>query len=355
MADREKLFVMSGNKEVAVVENGKTHILDEALAPLYLKRTRNFEKWVSDRAIDATRPNSRVLKKVHGISRLSSDYDTAMLYNAACITDNFWVRKNDETWDDVRFDNDMYFKTAISSDPDSFNLKPSKSPELTNIGSREKGWRLINGEWWLYKNEPGERAKFEHLTYRIGHILGFDMAYYEMDGEFIRTKDVTEGRSNLQAIDALVYDHNGIVDENMEYNYDTLRSIDPNLANQYMNLKYMDVLVNNVDRHTKNYAVLTSQETGEIIKLAPNYDNDMAFYGYPEILVKKDRGEMREFLALAERVGYVPPAIDEDELDSLLTEFGLSELNEYILAGERLVTKTVSSQHMISRSEKENP
>lgn len=334
-----KYFVMSGDVEVAVVENRKFEILNDKLVPLYLKRTKNFEKWVSDRAIDTTRPNSRVLKKIHGLSRMASDFDTAMLYNAANITDNFWVRKKNETWNDVRFDNDIYFRAALDSDVDSFSLKPSKSPELTNIGSREKGWRLVDGEWWLYKNEPEERARFELLTSRIGKSLGFDMAYYEMDGGFIRTKDVTEGRFNLQSIDAIVYDHDGITDENMEYNYETLHKINPQLAEQYMNLKYMDVLVNNVDRHTKNYAVLTSQESGEIIKLAPNYDNDMAFYDYPNILHKnRIHGEMREFLELAEKAGYVPPQINKDEIDSLLTDFETAdEIKAYLLSGERVV------------------
>ena len=332
-----RFYVMSGNREVAAVENGDLRILDDHLVPLFLKRTHDFEKWVADRAIDGTRPNSRVLKKIHGLSSMTSAFDTAMLYNAASITDNFWIRKKDETWEDVRFDNDIYFKAALDSDVDAFALKPSRSPELTNTGSREKGWRLIDGEWWLYKNEPYERAQFELLTCRIGQSLGFDMAYYEMDGRFIRTRDVTEGRYNLQAIDALVYDHDGIVDENMEYNYETLHRIRPELARQYMDIKYMDVLVNNVDRHTKNYAVLTSQETGEILKLAPNYDNDMSFYDYPDIL-HKDRihGEMKEFLALAEKAGYIPPELDETDLTVLLDGFDPG-IRNYLLAGEATV------------------
>lgn len=334
-----KYIIMSANKELAIVEDQTLEIIDSNLLPLFLKRTRNFEQWVSERAIDATRVNSRILKKIHGLSRMASDFDTAMLYNAACITDNFWVRKNDETWEDIRFVNDLYFKAAISSDADAFEYPSSRSPELTNIGSREKGWKLIDGEWWLYKNEPKERAFFELLTSKIGRILGFDMAYYEMDGDFIRTKDVTCGQYNLQPMDALVYDHDGIVDENMEYNYETLYAIRPELAKKYMNIKYMDVLVNNVDRHTKNYAVLTSQETGEIAKLAPNYDNDQAFYGYPDILLKdRMHGEMKEFVALAEKVNYVPPKIDESELVRAISDCNLeAEIKDYILAGEKLV------------------
>ncbi|MBO5513342.1 MAG: hypothetical protein J5961_01975 [Mogibacterium sp.] len=343
--------VMSADKEVAVVENDRLEILDQKLVPLYLKRTHNFKKWVEDRAIDATRPNSRVLKKAHGLSRMASDFDTAMLYNAASITDNFWVRKGSETWEDVKFDNDLYFKAAVSTDPTVFNRDPSRTPEFTNIGSREKGWRFIDGDWWLYKNEPAENTMFELLTYKIGSSLGFDMACYEMDEGFIRTRDVTKGEVNMQAIDALVYDHNGVTDENMSYNYDTLYDIKPELAKQYMDIKYLDVLVNNVDRHTKNYAVLTSQETGEIISLAPNYDNDMAFYGYPKILnMDRIHGEMKEFLDLAIRVDYDPPRLDVKTITEILQEFDLrDEMKDYLIAGEKVVVTSVKQGQIVKQ------
>ena len=72
--------IMSADIAVAIVEDHNLEIINQELAPLYLKRTHNFVKWVEDRAIDATRPNSRVLKKAHGLSRMASDFDTAMLY-----------------------------------------------------------------------------------------------------------------------------------------------------------------------------------------------------------------------------------------------------------------------------------
>ena len=46
---------------------------------------------------------------------------------------------------------------ALKGDPDSIErinhpeILTSRSPELTNIGSFEKCWKLENQEWWLYK------------------------------------------------------------------------------------------------------------------------------------------------------------------------------------------------------------
>lgn len=340
MNDRKNYEIMSGDREVAVIENGSLVILDEHLAPLYLKRTKDHEKWISDRAIDPGRANSRVLKKLHGISMTASDYETALLYNAACVTDNYWVRKSpSETWEQIRLQSDLYFRAALASDISAFDSKPTRSPELTNTGSREKGWRRLGDEWWLYKNEPEERMNAELLTYELGAMLGMDMAFYEITEGFIRTRDVTGGIYNLQHIDAIVYDHDGINDDDIRYNYSVLHDIDPSLARQYMDIKYMDALVNNVDRHTKNYALLTSRDTGEIVSLAPNYDNDMAFYGYPEIL-SKDRmlGEIRYFVDANRDIRYEPPLMDEAKLDKLLERYDRGrELKRYLIEGQNIV------------------
>ena len=181
--------------------------------------------------------------------------------------------------------------------------------------------------------------RFELLTSRIGKLLGFDMAYYELSDGFIRTKDVTEGRYNLQHIDAIVFDHDGIVDEDLDYNYRTLMDISPDIASSHADMKYLDALVNNVDRHTKNYALLTSQEDGRILKLAPNYDNDMAFYDFSAILeADRDRGEMRAFLEFAGKIGYMPPELDESELDAILEGCERAEqIKAYLINGEKLV------------------
>lgn len=345
---KTKLFVMSGDQEVAVLENEQLTIIDEQLVPLFLKRTHAFIQWVADRAIDAVRPNSRILKKAHGISRLASDYETAMLYNAACITDNFWVRKDEsECWDEIKFNSDLYFRAALSSDNTVFSRKPSRTPELTSAGSREKGWKLEEGTWWLYKNEPAQNQRFERLTYELGDLLGFDMAYYELKDGFIRTRDLTEGKYNLQHIDALVYDHDGVTDDDMAYNYEVLYSLDQqilpdthrSLAQQFLDIKYLDALVNNVDRHTKNYGLLTSREDGHIIRMAPNYDNDMAFYGYPDILSRdRNAGEIRAVIRSGVMKHYEPPKIDEDELADMLNGYEKGELlREYILKGQELI------------------
>ena len=140
--------IMCADRKIAEYAQDRLHPLDDRLLPMFL-RSHSFIPWVEQRAIDGDRTNARMLKKAHGMNRTSPDFDTAMKYHAATITDNFWVRDSSETitWDEVRFTDDIYFRMAVSSDDSAFARKPSRTPELTNIGSREKGWRLIDGRW----------------------------------------------------------------------------------------------------------------------------------------------------------------------------------------------------------------
>ena len=67
------------------------------------------------------------------------------------------------------------------------------------------------------------------------------MAVYEIvnDGEFIKSKDFTCGKYNLQHINGIMVDHkdadgNDITDDDYKYNYDILSSMDPKLAESYL-------------------------------------------------------------------------------------------------------------------------
>ena len=46
----------------------------------------------------------------------------------------------------------------------------------------------------------------------------------------------------------------------------------------------MDTIIFNMDRHTQNFGFLRDIDTGEIISLAPNFDNNVALIsrGYPK-------------------------------------------------------------------------
>ena len=335
--------VMTGDKRVALYEpdNNGFNIIDEALCPLFLKRTGNFVRWIEERAIDRERVNSRMLKKAHGLSRTASDFDTAIRYNAVSITDNFWVMKDDEdlSWSDVKIEDDFYFRMAIASDDKAFSSEPGKTAELTNIGSREKGWRLEEDGWWLYKKVAV--PEIEYVTMSIGRSMGFDMAVYSLCDGYVKTKDFTSQTLNLQHIDSIMGDN-----ENYSENYRAIREFAPGHEKAYLDIICLDAIMNNPDRHTKNYGFLTSREDGHIIGLAPNYDNDMALYGSREKDFDFDPHNrlLDEFIEFIEQeeIEYAVPPPDEAlvrERCSILDNG--DKISEYIMKRVEILNESI--------------
>lgn len=280
--------LMSRDTQVAQVKDGNLEVINEALLPLNLKRTGYLEGWLESRAIDRHRTNSRLLKKA---LRLSNYDDVSMVLkvNAATITDTYWFKGDEEstlTYRDIVFKENLFDKLALYGDPDSFNLKYSPTPELTNIGSYEKCWRLIDGHWWLYKQGNDLERFSEMFIYELGKALGFSMAEYELDGKYIRSRDFTDGASvNYEAANGLVGDNDDYI-----FNFDAFETLFPDTAKQYVTLIYLDTLCFNMDRHTENYGILRDVQTGAVLSLAPNFDNNIALLsrGYPKNEYRKN-------------------------------------------------------------------
>lgn len=287
-------FLMSGDKVIATIQNNELTEQNGDLLPLYLKRTGNLEGWLASRAIDTHRTNSRLLKKVLRL-KTSDDAETALAVNAATITDQYWIKPEGSglCWEDVRFKENFFDALALRGDPDSFSRKPSRTPELTNTGSFEKCWRLINGAWWMYKSGNQLEYFSELFICRLGEKLGLDMAHYEMDGDYIRSMDFTNGaKVNFEPISALM-------GENEDYSdcFDDIRALSPALAEQYLRIVWLDTVCFNMDRHTENFGILRDVDTGEILSMAPNYDNNIALIarGYPASASRIGDGLIRFF------------------------------------------------------------
>ena len=271
--------LMSGDYVAATVKNGEITDYDPDRIPLYLKRTKDMETWLASRAIDPHRTNSRLLKKALRI-RTTDDAQTALAVNAATITDNYWFKPEGSTakYEDIRFKENYFSDLALRGDPDSFSKKPSRTPELTNVGSYEKCWKLIDGEWWMYKSGKSEEHFSELFICKLGEALGLDIAHYEMDNGYIRTKNfLTDTNLNFEPMSALTDD------DDYTDCFEILSGFSEDIAKQYLMIVWFDSLCYNMDRHTANFGLLRNAQTGEIVSMAPNYDNNIALIsrGYP--------------------------------------------------------------------------
>lgn len=317
--------LMSGNRAVAELRSGRVLPLDKARMPLYLQSHDDLLGWLEGRAIDRHRVNSRILKKVLRLTD-SSDLAAVLRAHGATITDDYWVRMDSEpdlSWEKVRFSEDSFAEIALTGSFSSYSRQftpeelKAGTPELTNTGSFEKCWRIEEGAWWLYKSENDLERFSELFIAALGKALGFSMAEYAEAGAYLKTRDFTLGRYNFEPAEAIVGE-----DEDYILNYDRLSALKPTLGREYLDILFMDALCFNMDRHTKNYGILRDRATGEVLRMAPNYDNNIALVsrGYGEDPGRTSPLLIQAFLDLLREKGisYPMPVLDREALSSLV-------------------------------------
>jgi hypothetical protein len=306
-------LLLSADTIIAEIKNNELKSINDNLLPLYLKRTGDIKGWLAIRSIDEHRANSRLLKKALRLSE-KDDISTVLSVNAVTITDNYWFKEldSDLTYNDVKFKKNYFDKLALMGDVDSFNLPYSRTPELTNTGSFEKCWRLENGKWWLYKQGNSNELFSELFICKLGKALEFKMAEYSLVDKYIRSEDFTQNAAeNFESAYSLVGDN-----EDYSYNYEVMKDISDDIANEYFNLIALDTLCFNMDRHTHNYGFLRDVITGKILRLAPNFDNNIALIsrGYSKD-ISRDNDKLislfEEFIKEKQIVFSLPPLTKE--------------------------------------------
>lgn len=229
--------IMSGDIPVAAVKAGRVVPLCKERMPIYLARGGDLETWLTSRAIDRHRPNSRILKRILRLTD-TSDLAAVLRVHAATITDNYWLRPENEpdlTWEQVRFSESIFAELALIGGADSINhcYTPEElaapTPELTNIGSFEKCWKLKNGTWFMYKQGTVLERYSELFIYRLCEALGLPTAEYSESNGSVKTRDFTMDRYNFEPAADFVGEN-----EDYVYNCDKLESLKPGLGQEYL-------------------------------------------------------------------------------------------------------------------------
>ena len=283
--------IFSGEILVAVWNDNVLTVVNADLIPMYLKYNQDADRWLASRAIDHRRPNSRLLKKALRLVE-KDDISSVLHVNGAKITDNYWIREvgSNLTYSDIKFSDDYFSNLALKGNYDSFNRaansKRSKTPELTNVGSFEKCWKLRDGKWWMYKKASHDEMFSELFVYELGCALGMNMAVYQRGDACIKSLDFTEAaRVNFEPASTFMGDNEDYFDV-----VKALEKICPKAIPDYIRMIFMDTICANPDRHTNNFGLLRDIKTGDLIGFAPNYDNNMALIsrGYPSKSGSKD-------------------------------------------------------------------
>jgi hypothetical protein len=187
------------------------------------------------------------------------------------------------------------------------------SPELTNIGSFEKGWRRLNGRWWLEKQAtPGEQLA-ELFAFHLGRALGLSMAEYKTGEGTVLTPDFTNG-ANLEHAFAFMGENEDYADT-----LAVLKNLCPAAIPDYIRMIFLDALIANPDRHTFNFGLMRDRSTGMLTGLAPLFDHNMALAGGGHTLAGMCIDLLEQYPAGREFL----PAVSEETVLHALENTGL--------------------------------
>lgn len=260
---------------------------DEALMnlmPLGLQLTGDgILRWLERRAIPSNRRRADAVCKALGFAV----GDTESVYRVGLglsLNDAYWVVP---AGSDIRFADVTPYLNAFSEPLSFIALGLSRShpvkgltPELTTDGTLCKAWRIIDGKRVLVKGatdgyRPGEPFS-EVIASSIGRRMGLDCVrygYLKEEGstystcENFTTMDVSyvpfavaTGLTNLPDALAFVY------------------SMGDDVLTAFRNMLAFDCLTCNTDRHFANFGFLRSNATGELLALAPVFDNGRSLF-----------------------------------------------------------------------------
>ena len=340
-------YVMEEDRVVAEFDKGVLVSIDNDNAPLIIKRTHDLISFLSSRILDTSRTNARLLKRIMNV-HAEEEYLIALKNHATSVTDNYWFRSKNSRlkYKDVSLESDIYNEVSLKGELLYFPKEAKLSPQFSLLGSYEKCWRLINNEWWMYKSETKEEMYSELIASKISDLLNIPTAFYEIDGDYIRTKNFAT-KNNFEPISSIAGDN-----DSFEHIFNLLLNLDKELAKQYLKIIYFDALTNNIDRHNENLGFLRDKKNGRIVSLAPNFDLNMSLFARNTLLRKTKDGFISLFIRFVETHDEVRelfketniPSLKETVVDTILSQYDLSEWNldikGYLLYRENILRKT---------------
>ena len=268
-------YIMRKDIQVAAIDTDGRVASASDKAP-FLIQADAFDKWEESRETDVNRTNLRVLRRLLGLGPRDTKQALRQIHYAS-LYDTFWVKEENSqlAWEDVRFTSNPLFFHALCG-ADVTEATPFASPEHSNIGSYEKGWKLTEGKWYLYKQGTPEELWSEIFSTALLRLyMGDKVVKYWRNGAYSVCENFINQDNDecLEHYYAFGYDN---ADENAVLSTFRQKGMDA-LIPDVQTMWYADALVQNGDRHAFNFGVVTSEAPP---KLAPLYDWNLSMVAY---------------------------------------------------------------------------
>lgn len=284
-----------------------------------------FTGWIRERAIDLNTVQHRNL-----VSELLGSRDKvhlALMTHMFSISDTFTCFEEGEFTPrrqlcDPKAHEAVSNYILLTSDTSVRKALPI-TPNVSTDGSFTKTWKYEDGEWWLYKLQSSEATRSEVGISRALRDCGWDAAEYRYVGSYrkrIKSRNFLGEDEFFEPYDSFRYAFSDISEDD-DIVMANLSSLGEAYRSAWKRILLADALFLNGDRHMRNFGVIRSARTGEVLRLAPNFDNNQAFHGNPsgrysaamlrlywKTADDEDRENLRQLLAACEKNRYLAEA-----------------------------------------------
>ena len=287
-----KYLLYNADEPVAAFEYengtiGRFDVLRSDLLPMQIRCTSadGFSLWLQERAIDLNTFQHRQLA-----SELLGSRDKtaiAILTHMFSISDTFTCFKEGEFIPRDQLcrieDQDIVSDFILVSSDTSLRLNRLITPNASTDGSFPKTWKFEDGAWWLYKIQSSDATRSEREISRVLIECGWDAAEYQYVGSYrtrIRSRNFVGLDEFFEPYDSLRFLFADKSDDD-ETIYENIASLGSDFEKEYRRILLADALFTNTDRHMRNFGVIRSAKTGELLRMAPNFDNNQAYRANP--------------------------------------------------------------------------
>ena len=288
----ERYVLFNDDKRIASFDVNNSIIVTytpeiQELLPMQIRNTsaEGFSSWVRERAIDMNSFVHRSLMKhlIGSRDRITVSIKTHMYSISDTFTcfleGDFTPRAELCNTDDQNSISDFILLSSDTSLRNALFVTPNASTE----GSYTKTWRYEDSEWWLYKIENKESIEAEIKISQALIECGWDTAVYQYSDSLnncVRSRNFLKQNEFFEPYDSFrfFFDNTSDADDVINNN---IASLGEEYLKAWKKIMIADALFGNTDRHMRNFGLIRSSITGEVLRLAPNFDNNQAMYANP--------------------------------------------------------------------------
>ncbi|MBR1684715.1 MAG: hypothetical protein IJ708_06215 [Clostridia bacterium] len=260
---------------------------EPALLPMQIRHATAdaFSSWLRERAVDLNNVTHRTL-----MNELIGSRDKIMLAlwtHMFSITDTFTCFEVDEFVPRLQLclpedQNKVCDFILVSSDTSLRNLRIA-TPNASTDGSFTKTWKYEKDVWWLYKLQSSAATRAEVEISRVLRSIEWDAAEYAYIGSFrrrVKSRNFLKPQEFFEPYDSFRFFFDNPSDDDAVI-YRNIASLGPEYEKAWKRILLADAVFLNTDRHMRNFGVIRSSLTGEVLRLAPNFDNNQAYLANP--------------------------------------------------------------------------